>query len=112
VNRHAGGEFFRNLVHSVWGSHTIRHRKLDETPRFSDLVRLGRFSHALRLKSSAKYLNKPNPRRQAIDDMADRELFQLENTETKQLSKDLALVWRQFDRLLDIEASADKIQKV
>jgi hypothetical protein len=44
--------------------------------------------------------------------MADRELFQLENTETKQLSKDLALVWRQFDRLLDIEASADKIQKV
>jgi hypothetical protein len=75
------------------------------------LDRLDCFSHALRLESSAKYLNKPNPRRQAIDYMADRELFQLENTETKQISKDLALVWKEFDRLLDIEASADKIQK-
>jgi hypothetical protein len=65
------------------------------------------FSHALRLKSSAKYLNKPNPRRQAIDDMADRELFQLENAETKQISKDLALVWKEFDHLLDIESSAE-----
>ena len=43
--------------------------------------------------------------------MADRELFQLENNETKQISKDLALVWRQLDRLLDIEAVADQKQK-
>ena len=44
--------------------------------------------------------------------MADRELFQLENTEKKRLSKDLALVWRQFDRLIDIEAPCEKVQKV
>jgi hypothetical protein len=39
--------------------------------------------------------------------MADRELFQLENAETKQISKDLALVWKEFDHLLDIESSAE-----
>jgi hypothetical protein len=82
--------------------------KTDKTLRFSNSVRPGRLSHALRLKSSAKYLNRPNPTRIAIDHMADRELFQLENTETKQISKDLALVWRQLDRLVDIEAVAGK----
>jgi hypothetical protein len=40
--------------------------------------------------------------------MADRELIQLENTENKQISKDLALIWKEFDRLVDIEASAEK----
>ncbi|HVO86084.1 MAG TPA: hypothetical protein VMT06_03060 [Candidatus Eisenbacteria bacterium] len=40
--------------------------------------------------------------------MADRELFQLENTEIRQISKDLALVWKQLARLVDIEAVADK----
>jgi hypothetical protein len=39
--------------------------------------------------------------------MADRELFQLEDTAVKQTSKDLALVWRQLDRLIDIEIVAD-----
>lgn len=91
--------------------HHNQQEKTDKTLRFSNLVRPGRFSYALRLKSSAKYLNKPNPTRLAIDYMADRELFQLENTETKQISKDLALVWRQLDRLVDIEAVADQKQK-
>jgi hypothetical protein len=41
-----------------------------------------------------------------IDDMADRELFQLENMEIKRTPKDLALVWKQLDHLVDIEAVA------
>jgi hypothetical protein len=40
--------------------------------------------------------------------MGDRELFQLEDTDIKQTSRDLVLVWRQFDRLIDIEATAEK----
>ncbi len=90
--------------------HHKQQEKTDKTLRFSNSVRPGRLSPALRLKSSAKYLNEPNPTRIAIDHMADRELFQLENTETKQISKDLALVWRQLDRLVDIEAVADQKQ--
>lgn len=82
--------------------------KNSKTARFSNSVLLGCFSHALRLKSSAKYLNEPNPKRLAIDHMADRELIQLENTENKQISKDLSLIWKKFDRLVDIEASAEK----
>jgi hypothetical protein len=35
--------------------------------------------------------------------MADHELFQLEDTDVKEALKDLALVWKQFDRLVDIE---------
>jgi hypothetical protein len=40
--------------------------------------------------------------------MGDPELFQLEEIDTKQTSRDLVLVWRQFDRLIDIEATAEK----
>jgi hypothetical protein len=40
--------------------------------------------------------------------MADRDVFQLEDTDVKQTSKDLALVWKQLDRLVDIEAVPDK----
>ncbi len=38
--------------------------------------------------------------------MVDRDLFQLEDTNIKRTSKDLALVWREFDRLVDIEEVA------
>jgi hypothetical protein len=38
--------------------------------------------------------------------MADHDLFQLEDTDLKRTSKDLALVWREFDRLVDIEKVA------
>jgi hypothetical protein len=40
--------------------------------------------------------------------MGDRELFQLEDTDIKQTSRDLVLVWRQFDRLIDIEATTER----
>jgi hypothetical protein len=40
--------------------------------------------------------------------MADHELFQLEDTDIKETLKDLALVWRQFDRLIDIEETRQK----
>jgi hypothetical protein len=40
--------------------------------------------------------------------MVDRDVFQLEDTDVKQTSKDLALVWKQLDRLLDIEAVPEK----
>jgi hypothetical protein len=40
--------------------------------------------------------------------MADRELFQLEDTDVKQTSKDLSLVWRQLDHLVDIESAVEK----
>jgi hypothetical protein len=40
--------------------------------------------------------------------MADHELFQLEDTDVKETLKDLALVWRQFDRLIDIEETHRK----
>ena len=40
--------------------------------------------------------------------MADRDVFQLEDTDVKQTSKDLALVWKQLDRLMDIEAVPEK----
>jgi hypothetical protein len=40
--------------------------------------------------------------------MGDRELFQLEDIDTKQTSRDLVLVWRQFDRLIDLEAIAER----
>ena len=40
--------------------------------------------------------------------MADRELFQLEDTDVKESPKDLALVWRQFDRLIDMEQTREK----
>jgi len=40
--------------------------------------------------------------------MADRDVFQLEDTDVKQTSKDLALVWKQLDRLIDIEALPEK----
>jgi hypothetical protein len=40
--------------------------------------------------------------------MADRELFQLEDTGVKQTSKDLSLVWRQLDYLVDIESGVEK----
>jgi hypothetical protein len=40
--------------------------------------------------------------------MDDHELFQLEDIDIKQTSRDLILVWKQFDRLIDIEASAEK----
>jgi hypothetical protein len=40
--------------------------------------------------------------------MADRDVFQLEDTDVKQTSKDLALVWKQLDRLIDIEAVPEK----
>lgn len=40
--------------------------------------------------------------------MADHELFQLEDTDVKRTLKDLALVWRQLDRLVDIEAVVEK----
>jgi hypothetical protein len=40
--------------------------------------------------------------------MGDHELFQLEDVDIKQTSKDLVLVWRQFDRLVDIEAGVEK----
>jgi hypothetical protein len=40
--------------------------------------------------------------------MGDRELFQLEDIDIKQTSRDVVLVWRQFDRLIDIEATAEK----
>lgn len=38
--------------------------------------------------------------------MVDRDLFQLEEIDIKRTSKDLALVWREFDRLVDIEEVA------
>jgi hypothetical protein len=40
--------------------------------------------------------------------MGDHELFQLEDLDIKQTIEDLALVWRHFDRLVDIEASHEK----
>jgi hypothetical protein len=40
--------------------------------------------------------------------MADHELFQLEDTDVEETLKDLALVWRQFDRLIDIEETHRK----
>jgi len=40
--------------------------------------------------------------------MADYELFQLEDTDIEETLKDLALVWRQFDRLIDIEQTCPK----
>jgi hypothetical protein len=40
--------------------------------------------------------------------MADYDVFQLEDTDVKQTSKDLALVWKQLDRLIDIEAVSEK----
>jgi hypothetical protein len=40
--------------------------------------------------------------------MADRDVFQLEDTDVKQTSKDLALVWKQLDRLIDIEAVPER----
>jgi len=40
--------------------------------------------------------------------MADHELFQLEDIDVKEALKDLALVWRQFDRLVDIEEICQK----
>ena len=40
--------------------------------------------------------------------MGDHELFQLEDIDIKQTSTDLVLVWKQFDRLIDIEAAAKK----
>jgi hypothetical protein len=40
--------------------------------------------------------------------MADHELFQLEDTDIKETLKDLALVWRQFERLVDIEQICQK----
>ncbi|MGA3192101.1 MAG: hypothetical protein ABSD73_06260 [Candidatus Bathyarchaeia archaeon] len=40
--------------------------------------------------------------------MGDHELFQLEDNDIKQTSRDLVLVWRQFDRLIDIEAPVEK----
>jgi hypothetical protein len=40
--------------------------------------------------------------------MADRDVFQLEDTDVKQTSKDLALVWKQLDRLVDIEAAPEE----
>jgi hypothetical protein len=38
--------------------------------------------------------------------MADPDLFQLEDNDVKRTSKDLALVWRELDRLVDIEKVA------
>jgi len=35
--------------------------------------------------------------------MADRDLFQMEDTDVKRASKDLALVWDKFEHLIDIE---------
>jgi hypothetical protein len=40
--------------------------------------------------------------------MADHELFQLEDTDVKEALKDLAIVWRQFDQLIDIEEIRQK----
>ena len=40
--------------------------------------------------------------------MADRDVFQLEDTDVKQTSKDLALVWKELERLVDIEAVPEK----
>jgi len=40
--------------------------------------------------------------------MVDHELFQLEDTDVRESLKDLALVWRQFDRLVDIEKVRQK----
>jgi hypothetical protein len=40
--------------------------------------------------------------------MGDHELFQLEDIDVKQKSRDLVLVWKQFDRLIDIEVLARK----
>jgi len=40
--------------------------------------------------------------------MADHELFQLEDNDVRESLKDLALVWRQFDRLVDIEEIRQK----
>jgi hypothetical protein len=40
--------------------------------------------------------------------MGDHELFQLEDVDTRQTSKDLVLVWRQLGRLVDIEAGVEK----
>jgi hypothetical protein len=40
--------------------------------------------------------------------MADHDVFQLEDTDVKQTSKDLALIWKQLDRLIDIEAVSKK----
>ena len=56
----------------------------------------------------AKYLNKPDPTTVPSDYMADHELFQLEDTDVKETPKDLALVWRQFDRLIDLEQIREK----
>jgi hypothetical protein len=60
------------------------------------------------LSRPAKYLNKPNPTTLPSDCMADHELFQLEDIDVKESLKDLALVWRQFDRLVDIEEIRQK----
>jgi hypothetical protein len=40
--------------------------------------------------------------------MADRDVFQLEDTDVKQTSKDLALVWKELDHLVDLEAVPEK----
>jgi hypothetical protein len=40
--------------------------------------------------------------------MGDHELFQLEDIDAKQTSRDLVLVWKQFDWLIDIEVAAEK----
>ena len=40
--------------------------------------------------------------------MADRDLFQMEDTDVKRTSKDLALVWDKFERLVDIEKIGEK----
>jgi len=42
------------------------------------------------------------------DCMADHDVFQLEDTDVKRTSKDLVLVWKQLDRLIDIEAVSEK----
>jgi hypothetical protein len=40
--------------------------------------------------------------------MADHELFQLEDTDVTETPKDLALIWGQFDRLIDIEQNREE----
>jgi hypothetical protein len=40
--------------------------------------------------------------------MGDHALFQLEDVDVKQTSRDLVLVWKQFNRLIDIEVPAEK----
>ncbi len=39
--------------------------------------------------------------------MADQELFQLEDIDVKEALKDMAPIWKQFDRLVDIEEICD-----